>query len=240
MNEIKEKALEILKKDPVKNLSIINIVQNEIYPPKNIQVIDESVLARKVSDAEWVYLSCNDENALNKMMSYLDEDDNSFAAVEKWMKPILTKDRDIIWDELAFRLYLPKDIVLPEVKTQVRSLNKGDAEIVNKYWTYNNDESIYYVRDMIERNDSAGIEDDGKLVAWVCTHDDGALGFLHVLDEYRRKGYAKDITIYLAHKLREVNKIPFVYIITDNEKSLNLARNLGFIIDRKVCWFGIS
>ncbi len=240
MNDVKEKALEILKKDVIKNLSIMNVIRDEVYPPNNIKIIDDSILARKATDAKWVFISCRDENALNKIIPHLNETDKSFAAIEKWMKPILTKNRDMVWGETAYRLYLPNDTNLPTIKTNVRELTENDAEVVNKYWTYNDEDSIHYVKDMIKRNISAGIEDDGKLVAWICVHDDGALGFLYVLDEYRRKGYAKDITIYLANKLRERDKIPFVYIITDNEKSLSLAQSLGFVIDRKVCWFEIE
>ena len=37
---------------------------------------------------------------------------------------------------------------------------------------------------------SAGIRDSGKLVAWLMTQDDGSIGVLHVLDDYRGSGYA--------------------------------------------------
>jgi len=39
----------------------------------------------------------------------------------------------------------------------------------------------------LEKDISAGIILDEKLVALGFTHDDGALGFLHFLPEYRKK-----------------------------------------------------
>ena len=66
------------------------------------------------------------------------------------------------------------------------------------------------------------------------------VGFLHVLEAYRRKGYAYDLTVYLIHKLRAQGTIPFVHIEETNIKSMNLAMKLGFRKDRRVHWFEIQ
>ena len=41
--------------------------------------------------------------------------------------------------------------------------------------------SVGYLNERIEKSVSAGIYNDGKLVAWALTHDDGSLGSMHVL-----------------------------------------------------------
>ena len=66
---------------------------------------------------------------------------------------------------------------------------------------------------------------------------DCAIGFLHVLDAYRRQGYAYALTVYLIQQLRQQGKIPFVHIEETNAKSLRLAMKLGFQTDRRVHWF---
>jgi predicted GNAT family acetyltransferase len=78
------------------------------------------------------------------------------------------------------------------------------------------------------------------LVAWAVTHDDGSLGMIYVLDDYRRHGYAKDITISMVEKTRRLGRYPFVHIIKDNEKSLNLAQGLGFEKVSSVVWMALS
>ncbi|WP_411682016.1 GNAT family N-acetyltransferase [Clostridium thailandense] len=72
------------------------------------------------------------------------------------------------------------------------------------------------------------------------TQDDGAIGFLNVLSEYRLKGYGKSITIDLIKKVRKQGKLPFVHIEEKNEKSMKLALSLGFKKDRAISWFEIE
>jgi 8-oxo-dGTP diphosphatase len=75
-----------------------------------------------------------------------------------------------------------------------------------------------------------------KLVAWGLTHDDGALGSLHVMDEYRKKGFGKEILLSLIHQNRKLGKISFAQIEEKNTKATNLVEQLGFIKDRRVSW----
>ena len=77
-------------------------------------------------------------------------------------------------------------------------------------------------------------------LAWAMTHDDSAIGFLHVLEAYRRQGFAYELTVYLIHQLRQQGKIPFVHIEETNLKSIHLAMKLGFRKDRRVHWFEIQ
>ena len=79
-----------------------------------------------------------------------------------------------------------------------------------------------------------------KLVAWGLTHDDGALGSLHVLDEYRKKGYGKEILISLIHQNRKLGKTSFAQIEEKNVKAINLAVRLGFLKDRRVSWIKLD
>jgi predicted GNAT family acetyltransferase len=79
-----------------------------------------------------------------------------------------------------------------------------------------------------------------KPVAWGITQDDGAIGFLHVLPEYRKSGYGRDITVDLINKVRNKGQIPFVHIEEKNEKSMRLAMSLGFTKNKMVNWLEID
>ncbi len=61
---------------------------------------------------------------------------------------------------------------------------------------------------------SAGIVVDENLVAWGFTHDDGALGFLHVLKDFRKRGYGLDILLALIQERKKDNKSVFGNIVT--------------------------
>ena len=56
------------------------------------------------------------------------------------------------------------------------------------------------------------------------------------LDEYRKKGYGKEILISLIHQNRKLGKISFAQIEEKNLKATNLIEQLGFVKDRKVSW----
>ncbi len=66
-----------------------------------------------------------------------------------------------------------------------------------------------------------------KLVAWAITQDDGAIGFLHVLPEYCKKGYSRCVALDLTSKIGGINKIPFVHIEESNEESMQVAMGCG-------------
>jgi 8-oxo-dGTP diphosphatase len=242
MVENVDKALKILKNEPIKNSSIIYTLENDLDSVCDLKIIDNSILVRKTSDSGWVMISSSDDQELSKVLYNLSEEDKDFACVEKWIadKIISWNENRIEWKETTYRFYLPIDKTLPDIKSHIRPLRTEDADIVNQYWEYRDDGTINYVRNMIIKNYSAGIEEDGKLVAWLTIHDDGALGFLYVLEDYRGKGYAKDLTVYICNKLRKNNKTPFLYIVTENIKSLSLAQKLGFKRDRKICWFSLK
>ena len=72
------------------------------------------------------------------------------------------------------------------------------------------------------------------------THDDGSIGVMNVLEPYRRKRYAYDLTVYLIQQLRAQGKIPYVHVEETNLISLDLAHKVGFRTDRRLHWFEIK
>lgn len=188
-----EASLKILEKDIQKNISLINFLKhNQIL---NVEIIENSVLAVGVSDRRWVYISCNNSKELSVIKSKLKKADDNFASIDDWMFPILTEGKEIIWDLSMIQYYLPDNINLPSSKFSITPLTEGDAEIVFNNSDYKKYISIDYVKDCIRKGISAGLYDNSKLVSWAITQDDGAIGFLHTLDEYRRRGFGYNITL---------------------------------------------
>jgi len=97
-----------------------------------------------------------------------------------------------------------------------------------------------YVRERLSKDISAGIFINNKLIAWGFTHDDGALGFLHIIEEYRKKGYATEILNYLINERRSKGKAVFANILVDNFKSTGLINQLDFKKDRQTCWLKLK
>jgi 8-oxo-dGTP diphosphatase len=134
------------------------------------------------------------------------------------------------------RYYMPEDVEVPENKKEVIPLTTYHIGFIISQSNYKQFLTPAYVEGRISKSISAAIMEKDKLVAWGLTHDDGALGSLHVLDEYRKKGYGKEILISLIHQNRKLGKISFAQIEEKNLKATNLIEQLGFVKDRRVSW----
>jgi len=230
--------INYLQMDPVRNVNILNFIND--YPIYYIEKVENSVIAKGTSDRDWTYISSESEEDLQNIKEKLGKDDNCFAVIEDWMIPIITKDRRIKWQLSTRRLFLPESIDLLDTQHTVSDLRIEDGKFIYENSDYKEYLSIEYIRERIERGLSSAIYGLDGLVAWGITQDDGAIGFLHVLPEYRSRGYARDITLDLIKKIRKQGKLPFVHIEDKNDKSMGLALSIGFKKDRVINWFEIE
>lgn len=233
MKEELNKLLLRLKQDELANISTIGFIENN--PITEIVKINNSYLIRGTSDVEWAYVVCNNESDLRVLLER-SLSNIYFASVEDWMIPIITEKRNAEWILSTMRYYLPEDIEVPENKKEVIPLTADHIGFIISQSNYKQFLTPAYVEERISKSISAAIIKKDKLVAWGLTHDDGALGSLHVLDEYRNKGYGKEILISLIHQNRKLAKISFAQIEEKNVKAINLAVWLGFLKDRRVSW----
>lgn len=234
----KQEILDILYKDRIHNLNMINFVKSY-----NIDIFlqsGDSVLIRGKSDKPWIYISSKSEQEFRDLFSQLGEDDKYIAVVEDWMLPIIEEKKKIMWNLRCKRYILPKNVKPGEVHHLVRFLKPGDARYILENSAYRKLTPLDYIVDRIKRGIGLGLYDKGGMVAWIITHDDGAIGFLNVLSEYRRRGYGTDITNAIIKRVREKGGIPFVHIEEENINSVNLAKKIGFTGDKFVSWIRIE
>ena len=232
------KIFKRLEKNKFKNINILNFIT--INKITHAELIGDSVLVRGMSDREWIYISCRNEIELQQIKTKLTEKDKNFGAIEEWMLPILIEGKEIEWELPTIQYYLPAnaDIAKPEIETT--SLSIEDAKTVFENSEYKDFLTIEYIESRIENDISVGIYENEQLVAWGLIQDDGALGFLHVLHEYRKKGYGVQVTLSLIKKVRHSGNLPFACIVQDNIKSINLVKKLRFKEDKKKYWFGLK
>lgn len=233
MKEQLIKLISLLKRDEITNISTIGFIENN--PITEIIDINNSYLIKGKSDVEWTYVVCNNESDLRALLEKSDSN-TYFASVEDWMIPIITEQRKSEWILSTMRYFLPGDVEVPENKLEVIPLTTDHIGLIISQSNYKQFLTPAYVEDRITKSISAAIIKKDKLVAWGLTHDDGALGSLHVLDEYRKKGYGKEILISLIHQNRKLGKISFAQIEEKNLKATNLVEQLGFLKDRRVSW----
>ena len=234
--ELKNIIVE-LRKDEIKNISTIGFIENN--PVTEIVEISNSYLIKGISNVEWVYLVCNNENDIRVLLEKSSRN-TYFASVEDWMIPIITEKSEAEWILTTMRYYLPGNVGVPGNKDEVIPLTTDNIGFMISQSNYKQFLTPAYLEDRITKSISAAIFEKNRLVAWGLTHDDGAIGSLHVLDEYRKKGYGREILISLVHQTRKLGKIPFAQIEEKNVAAIKLAENLGFIKDRRVSWIKLK
>ncbi len=160
-------------------------------------------------------------------------DPNSYKAAQKVLE--IEEDDRSTWH--LQRRYEEVD----EIGNEVDPLDGEDAETINEYWGVSNEDSTDYIKERIEKGPAYGIRSGEELVAWCLTHyvTDSTMmfGMLHVKEEWRRRGFAKDLTRALCKESEERGLVPSVEIFKDNEASLSLAQSLGFEIRADHHWF---
>ena len=131
-----------------------------------------------------------------------------------------------------------KDFV-DQQRHEVRPLDPRWAPMIARLWDPDWP-AEGYVRRRIEKGPSFGVYVDGELVGWDMTHFETdrvvMMGFLHVLEGHRGKGYARSMGSALVRWILDRGKIPACHIYADNAASIELTERLGFHKVKQQAW----
>ena len=65
-------------------------------------------------------------------------------------------------------------------------------------------------------------------VGFMGEHLEGAIGLLHVLPEYRNRGYAQELEAFMIEHMMKKGQVPYGHVVVDNEASMELQKKMGF------------
>lgn len=78
---------------------------------------------------------------------------------------------------------------------------------------------------------------DGRMVGYIGLHAEGSMGMLHVFEEYRGNGYAKELYSFLIDWQLKRGRIPYGQVFQDNEASIALQKSFGLTFSKEpVYW----
>ncbi|MBK6964099.1 MAG: GNAT family N-acetyltransferase [Bacteroidales bacterium] len=207
----------------------------EEYPL--LEVIQEGtmLMCRFQSDEEWCHFSHNSTHSFiksffrqyNRGQYVVISDDKVFDQVQQ--------DHRKAWSIACYRLFQDDDHSLQEYPG-LQIIRPEHLQVVYDNSKYQQFLSLEYLNMRLQLGGGFCIERDGQPVAWAMTHDDGSVGMLHVLDQYRGLGYARLLVLAMSGEVRKINRPVFAHIEPVNFPSLNLFRSLGFEVRSKVTW----
>lgn len=253
----KNSILKLLKQDINKNISIIGIIEN--YGIENFIQTGDSILITVKTDHLWSYPTAENEQELKALLKKFKYQTLYFASLEEWMLPVISQNREIEWELKTERLILPKTAELKknrelrdkadssdknennlDAEFKLKRLKADDADFIFANSHYQQYTSKAYIKERIEADCSAGIFVAGELAAWGLTHDDGALGFIHVRNNFRKKGFGRLIMKQLIRDKIANKQAIFLNVEPDNLKAKKLFASLGFEFDRMISWIKLK
>ena len=150
---------------------------------------------------------------------------------DEWMAPLAESRADRLELNRYWLFRLDARDFVDREAPGVRSLGSEWASLVAHYWSPGWDATAY-VRSRMDAGPALGIFDGGRPVAWVLTHVEtptvSVIGFIHVLEPYRRRGYALSLASAIVKDVLRRGKIPALHVRMENTASLDLVRKLGF------------
>ena len=231
---------EYLNKNKIANANIIGVIENE--PEAEIYVDNEESPNIVLVRYEYFnYIYTEDDELLEEMLENLFKDNfYGFSGVYRPLAEKIRKRYSITWESRCALYYLPeKNLNLSLIKNPVKAVDLEDAKTVDEFYTYRYPGSIEKInKDLLNRPSSA-VYIDSDIASWVLVHNDNSMGIMYTKEEYRKRGYAIDVTIDLASKIISQGKVPFLQIVESNTMSPELAANCNFVKHGYADWFGI-
>lgn len=224
-----EKALSYLNRDVLLNIDVLESLRrgdSEILAAE-----DDGVLAR-VKDGWLYFLSCDSADAAKRLIEGYDihlcvlhgceHIDEIASAIG------LGHGREC--RQVAYLRNEPAD----EGDADIRVLTPDYAEFICEVYGHGRPEGI---REQLTEGTVWGIFVDGEIAGFMGRHEEGSMGMLEILPEYRRRGLAHKLEAGYINAVRALGEVPYAQIYTDNEASFALQRKLGLeITDRHIAW----
>lgn len=201
--------------------------------PHGVMVIIED-------DPKHVCIYADDEDAFLDLLKSLESGKKyQFSGLRDIFFPSLEKEFEIAEINPCWMFVLPEGGLRGEVHHEITSLKEEDVEFVAENWEHFSG-AYEHVRDRILNGDTVAFRAEGKLIGWDATHFETdkviMLGFLFVMEGYRKQGIAISLCVSLTRRILEKGKIPIFYVMKDNEPSIKFSLKLGFEIVDSHSW----
>lgn len=224
---------EFLLADHNQNIAILCLADE--YSLLQVMQEGEMLMCRFRSDEEWCHFSYNSD--LPFIMEFFQKNPGGQYVVVSDDEVLVSLKQQcrFAWSICCYRLF-QEPVTNPPDMAGLVPIHPGHLRHVYQNSKYQQFLSMDYLSKRLELGGGFCIEHDHQPVAWIMTHDDGSVGMLHVLEPFRRLGYAKILIEAMSWKVRQTGRVVFAHIEPTNEPSLKLFGSLGFEVKGKVTW----
>jgi len=225
----KEKALEYLSRDYLLNIDMIECINRNTV--KYFYAGDDGVLLTADDDYAYMLAADNAETAIRILRTV----DFKVAVLHDtaMLQPVAEAFGLEYKGACLQAAYLGKN-PLPESDADIRPLTQEHAQFVAEH---NEMSDLEYIKGRIAADDMFGAFDGDTLMGFIGTHEEGSMGMLEVLPEYRRRGLALALEQYVINRTLSKGYVPYVQLYTTNAASKALQERLGLsFADKNIIW----
>jgi len=232
----------------------INLIQRLTTPDLEAEIFrtDETFIVKSTGFLiPYLDQSVRSEESIRKLLSFHEienEDADSelmFAGIPDDQAQIIMAhpDFETVWQEPCYLyVYEDKPYEVDETKLfqnlRVDVLRSSDVDKVFKYYTFP-DDGPEYISEVIENELTFCLRDGDDPVSWLVRREDGSMGIMYTMENYRRMGLGHYLTQFLVNAIIKRGETPYLHIHVPNTASIKLAESLGFKRVERVNWFGI-
>ena len=117
----------------------------------------------------------------------------------------------------------------------IRKLSEEDIPFLLKHYIEPGVNETY-IRNAVERG-MLGIFEEDQLAGFIGSHDEGSMGMLVILPQYRGKHYAEALETEMIRYLMDRGHFVYCQIETDNDASIHLQNKLGMVWDERIMYW---
>ncbi len=235
-------ALDFLQVDPLRNVGPIGrLAHDKGWRPLVLGDPVEAVVAIGPRPGQAILVAL-EGRAAAEAVRLLPPADYHLALSDINLLTQLKEAFEVQWAHEAYFLFTRAEEFRPSGDLQPRPVTPSQAPLIASLW--DDEDRTDYIRERLQRGPSVGVWDGDKLVGWYGTHvvtdRSVSMGFLHVLEPYRGRGYAKMLTTALSRIILEGGRVPSCLVEVDNAASLAVHHAVGFQRYCRQGWVGIS
>lgn len=230
---VTERAVEYLSKEPLLHMDMLESIR--CGSARLLSASDRGVLL--FSEAcRAVMMSARDGPEAERMFALFDSAP-MFVAHQRFYLGNVRERFDYSESMVCFQAAYLKKGPLPEAPcgAEIRLLDESFLPFLAEHYSHASDEG--YLLGRLRAGVMFGAFLQGRLAGFIGLHEEGSMGMLEVLPEFRRRGVALSLETFLSNRLLAAGRVPFVQIVEGNAPSLQLHRKLGFSVSKEtLCW----
>lgn len=228
-----EQAMAYLSRDPVFYVNLLEVLRRD--SAVLVEAAPDGLLLFDQGSGAWM-MSAAGERAFHRLIRRVPANCDLFVGYElRYMDRVaelFCLEGRLVCYSAAWPGRTPPEI--PEFGGQLRLLGPEWAPWVQAH--YSQEMDLDYMEQSIRRG-MLGAFVDGACAGFVGFHDEGSIGMLEVLPEYRRRGLGKVLQLAAIRLALERGKLAFGQVVEDNAPSLALQKKLGMSLSReKLFW----